>query len=102
MFTRARLKTYAAELKLHLDTFDRCLDTERYATFVRAHLIEALQIKLPGTPTFLLNGRKMNTPTLGYTEFWKPLEEELKRRIGGRRDTHCTDVGGGEEGAWMI
>ncbi|MCX7839139.1 MAG: DsbA family protein [Anaerolineae bacterium] len=79
-FTRARLKTYATELKLDLDAFNRCLDTDRYATLVREHLIEALQIKLPGTPTFLLNGRKMNTPTLGYTEFWKPLEEELKQR----------------------
>lgn len=79
-FTRAQLKTYAAELNLRLDAFNRCLDTERYATLVREHLIEALQIKLPGTPTFLLNGRKMNTPTLNYAEFWKPLEEELKQR----------------------
>lgn len=79
VFVRAHLKAYAAELKLNLDAFNRCLDTDRYATLVREHLIEALQIKLPGTPTFLLNGRKMNTPTLNYTEFWKPLEEELKR-----------------------
>lgn len=80
VFTHARLKTYAAELKLDLDAFSRCLDSERYATLVREHLIEALQIKLPGTPTFLLNGRKMSTPTLDYAEFWKPLSEELKLR----------------------
>lgn len=80
VFARARLKMYAAELKLNLDAFNRCLDTDRYATLVREHLIEALQIKLPGTPTFLLNGRKMNTSTLNYAEFWKPLEEELKQR----------------------
>lgn len=79
-FVRAHLKAYAAELKLNLDAFDRCLDTDRYAPLVREHLIEALQIKLPGTPTFLLNGRKMNTPTLNYAEFWKPLEAELKQR----------------------
>lgn len=80
VFVRAHLKAYAAELKLNLDAFDRCLDTDRYAPLVREHLIEALQIKLPGTPTFLLNGRKMNTPTLNYAEFWKPLEAELKQR----------------------
>jgi protein-disulfide isomerase len=80
VFTQTRLKMYAAELKLHLDAFNRCLDSERYATLVQEHLIEALQIKLPGTPTFLLNGRKMSTPTLDYAEFWKPLEEELKLR----------------------
>lgn len=84
VFTRARLKAYAAELQLDRDAFDRCLDTDRYATLVLEHLIEALQIKLPGTPTFLLNGRKMATPTLDYVEFWKPLEEELRFRQLGR------------------
>jgi len=42
---------------------------------VLEELIEALQIKLPGTPTFLINGRKINTP-LDYAE----LEAELKIR----------------------
>jgi hypothetical protein len=47
---------------------------------VLEELIEALQIKLPGTPTFLINGRKIDTPTLAYAELWKPLEAELKIR----------------------
>ena len=77
-FTRDNLKLYAADLKLDQARFSQCLDSDRYATLVFEHLTEALQLKLPGTPTFLLNGRKIDTPTLDYSEFWKPLEAELK------------------------
>ena len=79
-FTRARLKMYAAELNLDTARFAQCLDADRYASLVLEHLTEALQIKLPGTPTFLVNGRKIPTPTLDYAEFWKPLEAELSAR----------------------
>ncbi|MEW5719202.1 MAG: thioredoxin domain-containing protein [Chloroflexota bacterium] len=79
-FTRDNLKQYAAELKFDQAQFNQCLDSDRYATLVLDHLVEALQLKLPGTPTFLLNGRKIDAPTLDYTEFWKPLEAELKTR----------------------
>lgn len=79
-FTRANLKKFAAELQLDSQKFDACLDSDRYAKLVLEHLIEALQIKLPGTPTFLMNGRRIDTPTLDYAEFWKPLEAELKIR----------------------
>jgi len=79
-FTRVWLKRYAAALQLDATRFAECLDSDRHAKLVLEHLIEALQIKLPGTPTFLLNGRKIETPTLDYAEFWKPLEAELKMR----------------------
>lgn len=79
-FTRDWLKRYAVDLQLDLNAFNACLDSDRHAKLVLEHLIEALQIKLPGTPTFLLNGRRIETPTLDYAEFWKPLEAELKTR----------------------
>ena len=79
-YLRDNLKKYAAELKLDTQRFNACLDSDRYAMLVLEHLIEALQIKLPGTPTFLVNGRKIDTSTLQYAELWKPLEAELKVR----------------------
>ena len=79
-FTRDNLKRYAADLRLDQARFNQCLDSDRYAILVLEHLTEALQFRLPGTPTFLLNGRKTDTPTLDYSEFWKPLEAELKAR----------------------
>lgn len=77
-FTRDHLKQYAAALKLDRARFDQCLDADRHATLVLDHLTEALQLRLPGTPTFQLSGRRIDTPTLDYSEFWKPLEVELK------------------------
>lgn len=79
-FTRDNLKKYAGELNLDLKTFNPCLDSDKYAKLVYDQLFEALQIKLPGTPYFLLNGRKLDTPTLAYEEFWRPIEAELKMR----------------------
>jgi protein-disulfide isomerase len=80
VFTRDYLKKYAAEIKLDTAKFNACLDSDRYAPLVLEHLIEALQRKLPGTPTFLMNGRRIDTSTLDYAEFWKPLDAELKIR----------------------
>ncbi len=79
-FTRDNLKKYAGELNLDLKAFNPCLDSDKYAKLVYDQLFEALQIKLPGTPYFLLNGRKLDTPTLAYEEFWRPIEAELKMR----------------------
>jgi len=79
-FTLDKLKIYATEMKLDTTKFNACLDSNRHAPLVLEHLTEALQLRLPGTPYFLLNGRRLNTPTLDYAEFWKPIEEELKAR----------------------
>jgi protein-disulfide isomerase len=80
VFTRDNLKKFAADIKLDIQKFNACLDSDRYAPLVLEHLTEALQLRLPGTPFFLLNGRRMDTPTLVYDEFWKQIEEELKTR----------------------
>ncbi|MBI5033510.1 MAG: thioredoxin domain-containing protein [Chloroflexi bacterium] len=79
-FTRDNLKKYADELNLDLKTFNECLNSDKYAKLVYDQLFEALQIKLPGTPYFLINGRKLDTPTLAYDELWRPIEAELKLR----------------------
>jgi protein-disulfide isomerase len=79
-FSRNNLKKYAAELNLDTQTFNQCLDSDKYAMLVYDQLVEALQMRLPGSPYFLLNGRKLDTPTLAYDEFWKPIEAEMKLR----------------------
>ncbi len=56
-FTSARLKGYAAELRLDEKTFAACLDSGKQAERVRAETILGRVLGANGTPAFLVNGR---------------------------------------------
>jgi protein-disulfide isomerase len=56
-FTSARLKRYAAELRLDEKTFAACLDSGRRAERVEAETILGHALGANGTPAFLLNGQ---------------------------------------------
>ncbi|MFI5340407.1 MAG: DsbA family protein [Candidatus Methylomirabilales bacterium] len=56
-FTSARLKRYAAELRLDEKTFTACLDSGKHAERVEAETILGHALGANGTPAFLLNGR---------------------------------------------
>jgi len=56
-FTSARLKRYAAELRLDEKTFAACLDSGRHAERVEAETILGHALGANGTPAFLLNGQ---------------------------------------------
>ena len=77
-YTKANLKKYAAELNLDTAEFNPCVDNDKYASVVQDHLTEALQLGLPGTPSFLLNGRELPIQSLDFSEFVRFIEPELK------------------------
>ncbi len=56
-FTSARLKRYAAELRLDEKTFTACLDSGKHAEQVEAETILGHALGVNGTPAFLLNGQ---------------------------------------------
>lgn len=58
-FTRENLKLFAAELGLEARLFAECLDSGRYAAVVQAATQEGRSLGLQGTPTFFVNGRKV-------------------------------------------
>lgn len=58
-FSRADLIKYAADLGLNTDTFTQCLDSDDPANRVKDDVAEAAKLKLPGTPTFFINGRQV-------------------------------------------
>lgn len=53
------LKRYADDLGLDTDRFDSCLDDGEKEALVMAHLSEAQKSGASGTPTFLINDRKV-------------------------------------------
>jgi len=73
------LKSYAKEVGLNVDSFDRCLASGKYKAVVQTDLNEGAQLGLTGTPTFFINGREIsgNQPLEAFEAI---IDEEL----GGR------------------
>ncbi len=59
-FTKTRLKEMAAMVQgLNASEFATCLDSDKYASQVEADMKEGTDQKVERTPTFIINGKKM-------------------------------------------
>lgn len=56
------LKDYAAQIGLDTTKFNQCLDSGQNQDKVKQNLDEARSLGLPGTPSFLVNGKKLVGP----------------------------------------
>jgi protein-disulfide isomerase len=70
------LKSYANEVGLNVESFDRCFASGKYKAAVQQHLNEAAQLGLTGTPTFFINGREISG-NQSLKAFEAIIEEEL-------------------------
>jgi protein-disulfide isomerase len=72
------LKSYAKDIGLNLDSFDRCFASGKYKAVVQQDLNEGAQLGLTGTPTFFINGREIsgNQPLEAFEAI---IDEELAR-----------------------
>ena len=72
------LKSYAKEVVLNGDSFDRCFVSRRYKAVVQQDLNEGARLGLSGTPTFFINGREIsgNQPLEAFEAI---IDEELAR-----------------------
>jgi protein-disulfide isomerase len=74
----AKLKEHARTLKLNGEVFDRCLDSGERAGIVKAQLLEAQSLGVPGTPAFFINGRFVNpNGNVTYELLRQIVDEEL-------------------------
>lgn len=78
-FRRADLLAYAAELGLDREAFARCLDERRFAADVTRDIEEAQALGITGTPTFLINGRRVIGAT-SIQEFRSIIDRALQER----------------------
>jgi protein-disulfide isomerase len=58
-FSRDDLVGYAGRLSLDREAFATCLDTHQFRKEIEADVREGRALKLPGTPSFLVNGRPL-------------------------------------------
>ena len=70
------LKTYAKEIGLNLDNFERCYTSGRHKAAVQKDLLEGAALGLTGTPAFFINGRELvgAQPIEAFTAI---IDEEL-------------------------
>lgn len=77
-FTADNLKAFAEELDLETESFNTCLDENRYREFVAAQTQQAQQIGLRGTPTFLIN-EQVIPGLVDFEQMSEIIEEELAK-----------------------
>jgi protein-disulfide isomerase len=70
------LKSYAKDVGLNVDSFDRCFTSGKYKGLVQKNLSEGAQLGLTGTPTFFINGRELSGAQ-PLEAFAAIIEEEL-------------------------
>jgi len=76
--SQENLKSYAKEVGLDVNAFDRCLANGKFKAVVQRDLIDGAQLGVTGTPTFFINGREIsgNQP---LEIFGAIIDEELER-----------------------
>jgi len=77
-FSVENLKQFAEELELDSDSFNTCLDSERYMDKLAADVDEARRRGVSGTPTFFV-GQTQVVGAKPYSEFKTAIEDELAR-----------------------
>ena len=64
-FAKDNLKRFAGDLGLNAEAFNQCLDSGKYAQFVKSQSENARSLGVRSTPTFVLNGQ----PIVGAQPF---------------------------------
>lgn len=74
---RTKFISYASELKLDEEKFKKDLENKESEAKIRENQDEGINNGVSGTPTFFLNGKKIENPK-GVEDFKKLIEKELK------------------------
>jgi protein-disulfide isomerase len=72
------LKSYAKDLGLKQDSFDKCLTSGKYKETIQKDVNEGASLGLTGTPTFFINGREMSGAQ-SVQAISEIIDEELSR-----------------------
>ena len=58
--SQENLKSYAKEVGLDVNAFERCLGNGKFRAVVQRDLMDGAQLGVTGTPTFFINGREIS------------------------------------------
>lgn len=77
-FSMANLKGFAKTLGLNAGTFNKCLDSDKYASEVAGDVADGQKAGVNGTPTVFINGRSV-VGAQPFDAFKTIIEEELNK-----------------------
>lgn len=63
---RTAFRSYAQEIGLDMEAYDSCIANPDIAKRVSEDVAEGEELKVTGTPSFFVNGTKVDTSTKGY------------------------------------
>jgi len=69
---------YAQELKLNIDQFNLCLTEDKFEKDIGQDMLDAAQLGLKGTPTYIVNGYKIEGTLTN--ELWDSVIFELLQK----------------------
>lgn len=72
------LKQYAADLELDEEQFNSCLDSKKYAAEIEKDRSDAIAAGVQGTPTFFVNGVKVEGDE-GFSFFSRLIDKEMAK-----------------------
>jgi protein-disulfide isomerase len=81
-FERADLLRYASDLGIPADPFAQCLDSGRLRSLVEADMEQGRQLLVRGTPTFFINGERLEGAA--PFETFKEIIDEALRKAGAQ------------------
>ena len=78
-FSKDKLKTYAADLRLDPAKFSTCLDSGKFASLVESETTNLQSLGVTSTPSFLVNGQPLSGAQ-PFETFQKAIETERSKR----------------------
>ena len=75
-YGRTEIEQWASEIEINMDSFNKCLDEERYAKKIEQDIASANEYGLRGTPSLAINGQLI-IGAQPYSVFKSVIEEKL-------------------------
>lgn len=72
------MKEYAKQMGLDTAAFNKCMDSDKYVSFAKEARTAGDKLGVPGTPTFLLNGKPLNIAA--FDEILTAVKKELNKQ----------------------
>ncbi len=80
-YSNDNLERFASALEMDQEAFSTCLRSGRHVNLIRDERRAADELDVNSTPTFFVNGRRLNVRSLDFSEFKTVIDQELVKAL---------------------